>query len=123
MSRYFITRGTTSAVLARATNPVPAGAVEFVGDYATKDGLQTLMIWDAGINNIRRMTRAEENTAYDPTLENRRSAKTVVADQTSPTAMAARAYAIAVQKDRNGTRTERQLVADAQAIIDAGGVG
>lgn len=53
-----VTIGTTSW---RATASLAAGEVEYNGEilYAS-DGVTPLMVWDAGLNNMRVMTSAEQ---------------------------------------------------------------
>ena len=53
-----VTIGTTSW---RATASLAAGEVEYTGEilYAS-DGVTPLMVWDAGLNNMRVMTSAEQ---------------------------------------------------------------
>jgi hypothetical protein len=55
---YAIKSGTIEAVWID-TKPTPAGCVRFDGAIVVDAGGQTLMVWDAGLGNIRPMTQAE----------------------------------------------------------------
>ena len=53
----------TTEMLAHGDNAIPTGYVEYIGevlyDADDSDGLDTLMVWDGALTNIRAMTNAE----------------------------------------------------------------
>lgn len=112
-----VTLGTTSW---RQTDRLAANEVEFTGAWLTDtDGLTPLMVWDAGLGNVRAMTAGELSARPAQRLAAAQAlvaSYTTVDIQTQPLAALVRAVVLLMLDEFNGHALKVNAILDA---IDA----